>query len=404
MNAARPRPSLGTGQLRIALLVLGCLVISPAARGDDKPQVDPKADPGAFFPIIDAKDCAFDETRQRLYVTTPKQLVVVDTKRKKVIESIDLLGTLQGCDISPDFKYLAIAPISAQYTYWVKLDWTKVDDMEVEQVKFKAGASEPGVFGICVGPDNTVIFSTTYSGSGGVLLRKFDPEKKTMEEVGQIRMDSVIASSGDRNYAAVAEGNTSSGRLKVYDFKEKKLKPVADLGGFHYEIACSRGVKYFARPTKKGCDLLDEKGGKLGTLEGNPVIAAAFHPKEDRLFVMRHGELGIQEYEVEGKKVANDYPLDKPLVIKADISSSVVVDLMPVGRDAVMATYRRNVNVNFRTYTSGRLKVSQNGDNLFAVVPPGVYLFPIKPRVAADSGRTPRPKIKVIETDPPKKD
>jgi hypothetical protein len=210
-------------------------------------------------------------------------------------------------------------------------------------------------------------------------------------------MDAVLSPGGGRRFAAVAEGNISSGPLKIYDFKEKKLAAVANLGGFPYEIACSRDAKYFARPHKKGCDLLDEKGAKLGNLEGAPVIAAAFHPAADTLFVLRHGEVNVQEYDVQGRKVANSYPLDKPLVIKGDVNVTEVVDLRPVGRDAVIAQFRTVVNINFDTYRSGRLKVSEDGKTLFAVIPTGVYVFPVKP---APSGSKPGPKIKVIE--PPK--
>src|SRR5262245_8415838 len=73
----------------------GILIGSPL-RGDDKPKADPpKVDAGMFFPIAEAKDCALDETRQRLYVTTPKKLVVVDLKKKQIVESIELAGSLQ---------------------------------------------------------------------------------------------------------------------------------------------------------------------------------------------------------------------------------------------------------------------------------------------------------------------
>lgn len=384
----------------LVVLLFGALIVSPV-RGAEPTKGDAKKeDAGFFFPIRGAKDCAFDQTRQRLYVTTPKQLIIVDTKNRKIAESIDLAGGLQACDISPDFKFLAIAPIMAQYVYRIKLDWTKVEDLDISQIKFKGGASETGVFSLCVGSDDSVLFSTTFAGSGGVKLRRLTPDDK-VEEVGDVNMDSVLTASGDRRYAAVAEGNISSGPLKVYDFKEQKLNAVADLQGFNYEMACARGANYFARPHRKGCDLYDAKGGRLGTLEGFPVICAAFHPKNDALFVMRHREVNIQEYDIQGKKVANAYPLDKPLVIRGDVSVTEVADLRPVGRDTVIANFRTIVNINFRTYQSGRLKIAENGASLFAVIRNGVYMFPIKARPASHTDSKPKPKIKVID---PKKE
>src|SRR4051812_9919995 len=72
---------------------------------------------GFFIPISQAKDCAYDYVRERLYVTTLAQLVVVDMKQRKIIESIDLLGNVQGVDISPKAKFLAIAPAAGQFVY-----------------------------------------------------------------------------------------------------------------------------------------------------------------------------------------------------------------------------------------------------------------------------------------------
>ena len=108
---------------------------------------------------------------------------------------------------------------------------------------------------------------------------------------------------------------------------------------------------------------------------------------------MRHGEVNIQEYDIQGKKISNAYPLDKPLVIRGDVRETVT--LQPVGRDVVMASFR--VNVNFHTYASGRLKIAENGETLFAVIPAGVYSFPIKAAAPAPADTKPKPKIKVID-------
>src|SRR5262249_35809460 len=156
-----------------------------------------KDSPGYFFPIEGAKDCAFDESRQRLYVTTPSELVVVDTKERKFIDTVRLNGTLQACDVAPDFKFLVIAPVKAQYIYRIGLNWTKFEKMDIKQIKFNAPNTEPGVFGICVGSDDSVLFSMTYDGSGGVSLRRLRPDDK-VTVVGRVNMNSVLtASAGD---------------------------------------------------------------------------------------------------------------------------------------------------------------------------------------------------------------
>jgi hypothetical protein len=372
--------------------LLACVALAPAlGRGDETP----KDDDGFFFDVAGAKDCAFDQQRQRLYVTNEKEIVVLDTKKRETVKSIELLGKVRACDISPDFKYLAVAPLGGQFLYWIHLD-----DLEIAQVRFKADANETGVFDLCVGANSSVLFSMTYAGSGWVMLRRFDPKNNHVAELGRIRMNSIVTASGDRRFAAVAEGNISSGPLQVYDFQKRSFKKVADLQCFHYEIGCARDAKYFASPSGNGCVLYDGKGTRLGTLEGKPVICAAFHPKADRLFVMRQGETTVQEYDVDGQALAHDYPLDKALAISGEANSQIVASVHAAGPHAAIATVRRVRNVNYRTFQSGRIKVSDDGENLFAVVPTGVYMFTVKKSEPSQGGTTPnRPKIKVIEAN-----
>lgn len=384
---------------RLPILLLTAMVccLSSVSAADPANEASEQDQAGFFYPLAGAKDCAYDQERQRLYITTHEKLVVFDTKARKLLESVELGGKLQACDIAPDFSFLVVAPIAAQYVYRIKLAWEQIEDMEVSQIKFRGDSSETGVFSIAVGSDNTTIFSTTYAGSGGVTLRRLDAKSDAIEDIGRINMDTVLTSSGNRDLAAVAEGNISSAPLHLYDFKEQKLKHIADLGDFNYEIACASGGKYFARPNRNGCDLYDRQGGRLGTLEGAPVIAAAFHPKSDALFVMRHGEPNIQEYDVQGKKQSHAYPLDKPLIIRGDVLETVT--LQPVGRAAVLARFRQRVN--FHAYASGRLKVAENGETLFAVIPGGVYSFRIKAAAAEPPGNQRKPKIKVVEPSSP---
>jgi hypothetical protein len=377
-------------------MLLGLLLSHAVANGQTRieEEKDGKEAPGVFVPIAQAKDCAFDHVRQRLYVTTLKQLVVVDMRERKVLEAIDLLGNVQGIDISPQAGFLAIAPIEGQYVYKLNLDWKTTEDMEFTRIKFNAPGNEPGVFGIGIGAEGSILFSTTFAGSGWVTLRRINPDD-SVADVGRVRMNSVIAVSGDRQQAFVGEGNISSGPLLRYDFKSKTLTKLADLQCFHYELACSADGSRIARPERTGCDLYDAQGRKLGALSGAPVMSAAFHPKSDSLYVLRHGELNIQEYNLEGKLLDTSYPLDKPLVIQGDVNSTVIADLQPVGRDVVMANFRQIVNVNFRAYQSGRLHVSEDGQSLCAVVPSGVYIFPIQKAPA--EGAVTKPRVKIID-------
>src|SRR5262245_4751057 len=92
--------------VRVAAVILLASVLPSVATAEESAH---------FYSVKGAKDCAFDESQNRLYVTAGDKLVIIDTKEHKTVESIDLAGSVQACDISPDFKHLAIAPIKAQY-------------------------------------------------------------------------------------------------------------------------------------------------------------------------------------------------------------------------------------------------------------------------------------------------
>ena len=366
--------NVGIVFLMMLSLSFGSRTIAQSAT-DSNAEAKSKAkdsDQADFFKIKGAKDCAFDSKRQKLFVPTGSQLVVVDTKAGKIEESIDLAGTVSACDISLDQDFLAIACAEAQAFYWISLE-----DIGIKQVRFKAPSIESGVYDLCFGSDNSILFSTTFKGSGGVSLRRFDPESKKVKVIGGINMDAIITPGGDRKFAAIAEGNISNGPLSKFDFDKGKVVPVTGLNCFHYEIACATGAKFFASPQRNGCEIYGSDGGKLGLLKGEPVICAAFHPKTDSLFVMRHKEKSIQEYDLQSNKVINRYPLLKALEIVGDVNERIVGNIHSGGRSSY-GNFNQVRTVHYSTFRSGRLKVSEDGALMFAVVPYGVYSFKTK--------------------------
>jgi hypothetical protein len=232
-------------------------------------------------------------------------------------------------------------------------------------------------------------------GSASQKLRLYDPKTSATTQIGISPRNTVLSASGDRRYAAVAEGDVSNGPLKLYDFQEKALRTVAALGDFNYEIACSAGARIFAWPNRGGCALLDEKGGRVGNLAGKPVIAVAFHPKADRLFVMRDGETAVQEFSVPDLKMVNQYPLDKALAISGTAKSQVVTNVTKTGRNSAVATVRRVRSVSYKKFDSGRVRVSDDGETLCVVVPTGVHLFGTK---KASAEKEEAGKFKVIDS------
>ena len=375
----------------LPVAALALVLVGIQARVAATAEAPPNDSAEFFFRADGAKDCVFDPTRQLLFVTNEKQLIVFDTKDRQTVKSIDLPGQVRACDITPDFKHVAVAPLEGQFFYWISLD-----DLEVSQVQFQADADETGVFDLCVGADGSVLFSMTFlnsRGSGWVKLRRFDPQTTAATEVGRVRMDTVVSASADRRFAALAEGNISSGPLKVFDFQDQTLRDITDTNDINYEIACSANARYFARPHRHGCDMYEADGTRLGNLSGEPVICAAFHPQADRVFVMHHRATSVQEYAVSTQQVVTEYPLDKALVITGQANDHIVANVFPAGGDAVIGHISRTRTVHFKTFQSGRVRMSDDGSKLFVVVPGGVHMFDTK---TAATGET-APKFKVIK-------
>jgi hypothetical protein len=349
------------------------------------------ADAGFFFKVEKARDCVYDAKRQRLYVTNEAQLVVLDARERKTVKSIDLPGKVRACDITADCKHLAVAPYSGAFLYWIDLD-----DLEVSQVNFKAEADETGVHDLCVGIDGSVLLTTVFQNgertTGAVKLRRIDPASAKVTEVRSAPTDSVVSASADRKFAAVGDANAGPGSFLVYDFREQKLRDPVRTSSSIFEIACGPEARNVAVPLQGGCELYDAKGGRIANLSGKTVICAAFHPKAERVFLLRAGEKSLQEYAVEGQKLVNEYPLEKPLKIYARVTEQKVTTVERVGKNKIVGNTRPIRTVHYKAFQSGRVRVSDDGEKVFVVTPEGVYMFATKAPSASEA-----PKFKVIE-------
>ena len=349
------------------------LVSALKAENESEPQVGD----GKFFPVAGAKDCCFDLKKNKLFVTTGTQLIILDLESGKVDESIDLAGTVVSCDISKDGQFLAIACSKAQAFYWVDLE-----TIDIQQVRFTADSMESGVYDLCFGSDNSVLFGMTFDGSGGVKLRQFKKEGNVVTKIGRIGMDSIISPSSDRRFAAVAEGNISSGSIRMFDFETGKLMPGIRTGKFNYEIACASEGNYVAQPQKEGCLVYDVAGTKIGSFPGSAVIAAAFQPETDSLFLMRDKATFVEEYDISSATLIQKYLLPKALTLKADVSNQIVGNVNSLGGSMAHVHISEFRATHYETFRSGRLKMGPSGKEFFAVTPDGVYMFATKKPVA----------------------
>ena len=355
---------------------------------DAKPDSD-----STFYAIGNARDCCYDFKRQKLYVTTGRQLVIVDLKTGKIDESIDLGGTVVSCDISTDARFLAIACAEAQAFYWVTLK-----DLDFQQVRFSAEGRESGVYDLCFGSDNSVLFGMTFKGSGDVKLRQFKKTGNAVSVIGRVRMNSIISASAERKYAVIAEGNISSGSIKTFDFETGELSEDTNTGAFNYEIASASEGRYVAQPQRTGCLVYDDSGTKIGNFSGDPVIAAAFHPESDSLFLMRHKASSVEEYDLSSAALLRKYALPGQLNLKADVSNQVVGTLHSLGGSSVHAHVSNFRAVHYQTFRSGRLKMGPQGKKFFALTPAGVHAFDTKTPTQDETKAGKRKPKRVIGT------
>ena len=317
---------------------------------------------GKFISAPSRVDMVYDDARDVLYITNGSSVLRYDTTSEAFLTPFSLTGYLKGIDLSPDGNTLAVADTS----YSSSEVWVYLVDLNTEQswtVPFVRGRSEGGTFTVAFGEDGRLLVSSTYLGSGWAPLRRYDPTTGETSTIASIRQNSMLRSSADGSIIGFAESNISDGawgRYRVSDGNIVFRKGYSNgTSWFNYEIAVSRDGTQYAIPTYGGTFIYDGNYAKIATIgayaSGQPM-GVVYDPTRDIVYFPWATTTKIRAYSTTTFAQIAEYDFEN--------------------------TFNHPGN---HAFTEGRLKMSSDGDKLFATVQGGVRYISFSGPPTADS-------------------
>ncbi|HEY7543472.1 MAG TPA: Ig-like domain-containing protein [Blastocatellia bacterium] len=258
---------------------------------------------GTFISAPDRVDMVYDDKRRILYITSQGSVLRYSLDTDTFLTSFEPGGDLAGIDISPDGDTLAVA----DRTHTASDVWIHLIDLETDtitQALFTRATDEGGTFTVAYSNDGKLLITSTSEGTGGVPLRIYDPETSESTELASVERNSMIVSSGDRNFTGLAEANNSDGpfgRYRIFD--GDLLRKIGSLDGtqrFNYEIGANHDATQYAVITAANAFIADAdlfKQQTLGQSGGSRPIGVVYHPAEDIVYFVWSGSNELKVYD-----------------------------------------------------------------------------------------------------------
>jgi hypothetical protein len=304
-----------------------------------------------FWPASDPMDAVFDDERCRLYVTTAGGTIVRHWLEENRSDGLLDVGTgLRGLDLSPNGEFLVAANAT---TVWegsqrTRIHVVELDTESVRELTFPVLGYESGTQTPVFVDDATVFVSSVAPSWGYGPLRRVDIREGGSSVVAEQTRNLLLATTADRQQVAVAEPGNWNGLFGWY--------PADGGSGFVQStnasvsgVAVSRDGARFALPSSNGLSIYDENLYLVATLNkdwSSQPVGAVYSPDSDVLYVSWGGATSIDAY---------DALTLEPLF--------TVDDGMAFG---------------YSSFGPGRLRISQDGRLLLALVSGGVMTYPVQ--------------------------
>jgi hypothetical protein len=294
---------------------------------------------GVFVPAMNRVDMVADPKRNILYITSGDSVLQYQLDSKKFLPPLVLGGDLRGIDISPDTNLLAVAD-AAGGNGRVCIHLVDLRTGKDSPVTFTAAFQESGTFSVAFGADGQVWISSSMDGSGFLPMRKYNPATHGVQKLQMVGQDTMLAASAHRQNIAFAEANVTPGSYGRILYRNNQLPKPMTADGFLYEIGISRDGAQLAVPGYGGVLL---QGSATPRLDEERIIAAAYHPQKDYLFLAQAGTSLLSVYDTTTMSKVKELDFGDPFGW--------------IGNHA---------------YQTGRLKLSPDGRYIFCTVTGGI--------------------------------
>ncbi|MCC6235438.1 MAG: PQQ-binding-like beta-propeller repeat protein [Verrucomicrobiales bacterium] len=337
----RPRYSPGTGR-RLGLSgILGWgMVLALHA-----------APVGHFISAPDRRDLVHDAQRGMVYISSGDAVLRFDLATRSFLAPWVLGGHLQGIDLSPDGQRLAVADaVSMSGSNWVH----HIDLVahQISRTSFAQEPNEAGTFSVAYGADHSLWISSSFNGSGTTPLRRLDPETRAVENVREVRGNTMLMANVSRRFLGFMEPDNSLGPMGRIEI----ASPPRFLNGEAHistsEIAISRDGSQLLVPSFLGAEVWNESASQLrsyGRIEREGTsfpFGAAYHATADAFFTVWVGSGEVRAHHSVSLTELGRYEVDAPFSAPGGLAMQM-----------------------------GRMRVSADGAWVFVTVSGGIRYF-----------------------------
>lgn len=293
--------------------------------------------------VPSASDMVYDDTTHILYVTSGDKIQRYNTVTESLLSPFQIGGNLRGIDLSPDGKTLAVADLSYEGNEYTGTAWIQLVDTQTGQstkVTYSRESGEGGSYSVAYGSDGKLLFSGHFLGSGSTPLRKYDPVSGSLTTLlSLIWQDDMLSASADRSVIAWEEGDISSGPFCRYRVSDGNIIHNGT-NWYNYTVAANRNGTQYA-VLFGGVAFYDAQMNRIGeimqTSSHDGPCSAVYDPVKDIVYFSWLDTSKVYAYNTATLTKIGEY----------DFGSKFY---------------------NRQAYGIGRLKISQDGSLLFAIV------------------------------------
>jgi hypothetical protein len=260
---------------------------------------------GTFLSIgMGTNDLCYDDARGLLYMTNGPYIMRYDVTHDRWIEAVLVGGGLTGIDLSPDGRTIAVCD-----------DFNDVDgvgdgtnhiflvdaDTGVRRVvKFApgVGGTEAGTRAVAYGYDGRLLVTAGLGGSGGTVLRRYDPLTGIVTEAAVVPNYVDLSASGDRTLITYAQSSISYGGWGTYRVLDGYVNHRDNANGTsssNYGAATNRDGTQSTILAGSTAYVYDNADATRRTVGG--VVGAEYSPTADVVYMPVNGQTTIKAYD-----------------------------------------------------------------------------------------------------------
>ena len=304
---------------------------------------------GTFIAAANRTDMVYDGSRGIIYVANGTEVLRYGMGCGCTLDPITVGSNLEGIDLSPDGKTLAVADNSNDgsnvWVYLIDPDTLAVTKASVVR---KSVLPELGSYGVAFLGDGSLLVSYTYNSSGWTPIRRLNLSSMTWTMVVGSTPSSVTGAtlfsiSSNGQVAGLGETNISDGRWAVFypgtNTLVSRLGYTDGTSAYNYDIGTNADGTQFAFATTYGTYVYNASYQKIATLStssSDMATGVAYDPTGHLAYFPWKGTGDVRVYDMQTLSQVGSYNFEDDFEHGSAAYTSFIQGRTRVSRDGTL--------------------------------------------------------------------